>query len=241
MAYFGSPGTGFSFGSSDPGSGSAFRSSNTPSFILGSFPSTAPSPFTSPLSAPPLFSASSSPSFSDPNIGGLHTADLNFSITTGSASIPTNKVPIVPQSYSPPPPPSPVKGSRKKVSTSAPRNSTVPVIGLKLMIEKKKDRVVFAESDKDFIDLLFSFLTLPVGTIIRLLEDKSPPTVIGCMNSLYKSIENLDAQLFVSEACKKMLLQLTRLPAVQCKNLKAMIEKNLEPNKCFYFCANSDC
>lgn len=109
------------------------------------------------------------------------------------------------------------------------------------MIEKKKNQVVFAESDKDFIDLLFSFLTLPVGTIIRLLEDKSPPTVIGCMNSLYKSIENLDAQLFVSEACKKMLLQLTRLPEVQCKNLKAMIEKNLEPNKCFYFCANSDC
>ncbi|KAG5557900.1 hypothetical protein RHGRI_007968 [Rhododendron griersonianum] len=94
---------------------------------MGSFPSTTPSPFTSTLSAPPLFSASSSPSFSDPIIGGLHTAALNFSITTGSASIPTYKVPIVPESYSPPPPPSPVKGSRKKVSTSAPRNSTVPV------------------------------------------------------------------------------------------------------------------
>lgn len=109
------------------------------------------------------------------------------------------------------------------------------------MTEKKKDHVIFAESDKDFIDLLFSFLTLSVGTIIRLLEDESTPTVIGCMNSLYKSIENLDSQLFVTEACKKMLLQLTRLPEIHCKSLKATIEKKLEPNKCFYFCANSDC
>ncbi|KAG5557901.1 hypothetical protein RHGRI_007969 [Rhododendron griersonianum] len=186
------------------------------------------------MSAPPLLPASSSPSFSDPIIGIIYNANcttsLNSSTTTGSASNSTCKVLIVPgfadtnctpshESYSSP------NDSHKKVSTTAPDSAP-------------QTSTVLVQYTPAFSLI---FLTLPVGTIIRLLEDKSPPTVIGCMNSLYKSIENLDAQLFVSEACKKMLLQLTRLPEVQCKNLKAMIEKNLEPNKCFYFCANSDC
>ncbi|KAH7855541.1 hypothetical protein Vadar_026007 [Vaccinium darrowii] len=223
MAYFGSPGPVFSFGSSNSGSDSLF-SSSVPSFTFNTSPSTStsPSPLTSTLSAPPSF-PNSTPPFSVPFVGSLHngnrTTAHNSSTTTGSASISTSK----------------------SAPDSAPQISTVPVMTLKLMIEKKMNRVVFSESNKDFIDLLFSFLTLPIGTIIRLLEDKSPPTVIGCMNQLYKSVENLDTQLFITEACKKMLLQLTRLPEVQCKNLKAAIEKNLEPSKCFYFCSNSDC
>ena len=44
------------------------------------------------------------------------------------------------------------------------------IISLKLLLGKEKNRVVFAESDKDFIDILFSFLTLPMGTIARLLD-----------------------------------------------------------------------
>ncbi|KAH7855308.1 hypothetical protein Vadar_023548 [Vaccinium darrowii] len=240
-------------------------SSTTPSFNFGSSLSSSTS------AAPPLFSASSSPSFSDLIIdtnrtqspeshnkvcssaldsapqtatvpvslhNGNHTAALNSSTATVSASISTSKVPVEAHNNQ-------TNDSRKKVSASAPDSapqfSILPVITLKLMIDKKTNRVVFSESDKDFIDLLFSFLTLPVGTIMRLLEDKSPPTVIGCMNQLYTSVKNLDTQLFITEACKKMLLQLTRLPEVHCNSLKAVIENNLEPSKCFYVCSNSDC
>jgi hypothetical protein len=34
-------------------------------------------------------------------------------------------------------------------------------VSLKLLIEKKSQRVLFAEADKEFVDLLFSIFTLP--------------------------------------------------------------------------------
>lgn len=37
---------------------------------------------------------------------------------------------------------------------------------LKLLLDKKKDQVVAAESGVDFMDILVSLLTLPMGTII---------------------------------------------------------------------------
>lgn len=114
--------------------------SSSPSFTLGSFPYTSPASFGSTLSAPPLFPASSSPSFSNPVIGIIYNANcttsLNSSTTTGSASNSTCKVLIVPgfahtnctpshEFYSSP------NDSHKKVSTtaldSAPQTSTVPV------------------------------------------------------------------------------------------------------------------
>lgn len=36
---------------------------------------------------------------------------------------------------------------------------------LRLVIDEEKNKVVLAEAGKDFVDVLFSFLTLPMGTI----------------------------------------------------------------------------
>ncbi|PWA99470.1 hypothetical protein CTI12_AA007410 [Artemisia annua] len=41
---------------------------------------------------------------------------------------------------------------------------------LKVMVHKEHKRVIFAEADNHFVDTLFSFMTLPTGMIIRLLE-----------------------------------------------------------------------
>lgn len=38
---------------------------------------------------------------------------------------------------------------------------------LKVMINKEKTKVLFAESDSDFVDVLLSFLTLPLGSIVN--------------------------------------------------------------------------
>jgi hypothetical protein len=38
-------------------------------------------------------------------------------------------------------------------------------ISLKASVDKKSNRVVFVESDEFFVDILFSFLTMPMGTI----------------------------------------------------------------------------
>ncbi|KAJ0020987.1 hypothetical protein Pint_32627 [Pistacia integerrima] len=35
-----------------------------------------------------------------------------------------------------------------------------------------ENRVIFAESDEDFTDVLFSFLTMSMGTIIRLTSNQ---------------------------------------------------------------------
>ena len=41
---------------------------------------------------------------------------------------------------------------------------------LKLLIDTENRKVLFAEADKDFIDILFHILRLPLGTIIPLLK-----------------------------------------------------------------------
>lgn len=49
-------------------------------------------------------------------------------------------------------------------------NSEKPVFSLRLLVDKKKNKVVLAEAGKEFVDVLFSFLTLPMGTVARLVE-----------------------------------------------------------------------
>ncbi|TVU15917.1 hypothetical protein EJB05_39460, partial [Eragrostis curvula] len=76
-------------------------------------------------------------------------------------------------------------------------------IQVKFLVDKEKRKVVFAESGKEFVDVLLSFLTLPLGTIVRLLGKESS---LGCFDELYKSVETLDASHFQTKACKHMLL-----------------------------------
>ncbi|TXG74237.1 hypothetical protein EZV62_002816 [Acer yangbiense] len=114
-----------------------------------------------------------------------------------------------------------------------------PGIGLKALVNKENNRVIFAESDEDFIDVLFSFLTIPMGTIFKLIHNKSPTAGIGCMDNLYKSIMNLDEQQFRTEACKTMLLHPRNAAEVECKRLKLNIDDD-EPPK-YFLCDSRDC
>jgi hypothetical protein len=61
-------------------------------------------------------------------------------------------------------------------------------VSLKLFIEKKSRRVLFAEADKEFIDFLFFIFTLPVGTVTQLLQKQN---MAGSWHSLYKSIKSM--------------------------------------------------
>lgn len=97
-------------------------------------------------------------------------------------------------------------------------------ISLKASVDKKSNRVVFVESDEFFVDILFSFLTMPMGTIIHLISNLSPTNGIGCLNNLYKSVENTDAMYFRTEACKDMLLHPHNAAAAYCKSLKLKID-----------------
>jgi hypothetical protein len=69
-------------------------------------------------------------------------------------------------------------------------------ISLKLVMDKKSERVLFAEANKEFMDFLFNFLTLPFGNITEILKEKG---MGGCLPSLFKSIENLSDAYFLPD------------------------------------------
>ncbi|KAG2311998.1 hypothetical protein Bca52824_023555 [Brassica carinata] len=50
-----------------------------------------------------------------------------------------------------------------------------PKFILILLIGEEKNKVVLAEAGKDFVDVLCSILTLPMGTIVSLLEKHQTP------------------------------------------------------------------
>lgn len=120
-------------------------------------------------------------------------------------------------------------------------------IPLKVVIHKQEERVLYAEANSDFVDILFSFLTMPMGTIIRLLSKHSnttQPQAIGSFNNLYNSISNLENKYFVTEACKDMLLNTRNSAEAECRKLKVNIDdiKPLEYFTCDLLCTreNSD-
>ncbi|XP_059456658.1 uncharacterized protein LOC132186673 [Corylus avellana] len=78
-------------------------------------------------------------------------------------------------------------------------------VSLKLLIDKKSQRVLFAEADKEFVDFLFSIFTLPVGVVTRLLKDGGG--MVGCLPSLYRSIENLSTTYIRPDKDKCFVLE----------------------------------
>ncbi|KAI8539908.1 hypothetical protein RHMOL_Rhmol09G0219400 [Rhododendron molle] len=77
-------------------------------------------------------------------------------------------------------------------------------VSLRLLIDTKGKRVLFAEAGKDFVDFLFHLLHLPVGTAVRLLTEQ---TMVGTLGNLYESIENLSETYFQSNQTKDSVLK----------------------------------
>ncbi|GMI80673.1 hypothetical protein like AT5G01120 [Hibiscus trionum] len=83
-------------------------------------------------------------------------------------------------------------------------DSSPTSVCLKLLIDSKSNRLVFAESGKDFVDFLFNIMSLPVGTVIRLLSGHG---MEGCTGNIYQSIENLGDSYMQSATNKDILLK----------------------------------
>ncbi|KAF7133248.1 hypothetical protein RHSIM_Rhsim09G0163200 [Rhododendron simsii] len=73
-------------------------------------------------------------------------------------------------------------------------------VSVKLLVDTKSKRVLFAEAEKDFVDFLFHLLHLPIGTVARLLA-KQP--LVGSLGNLYESVENLNETHFQSNQTTK--------------------------------------
>ncbi|KAG6419575.1 hypothetical protein SASPL_121797 [Salvia splendens] len=107
---------------------------------------------------------------------------------------------------------------------------------LKVMINKEKTKVLFAQVDSHFADFLLSFLTLPLGRIIKALNkhygDDEAPTV-GSLSSLYHSLVNLDSSHFWTEGAKQTLLNPRSSIEDEYKRLKLDIA-DFQPPKTLY-------
>ncbi|KAL7258082.1 hypothetical protein ACSBR1_004244 [Camellia fascicularis] len=111
-------------------------------------------------------------------------------------------------------------------------------ISLNILVEKEKNRVVFVESNKDFVDIIFSFMTMPIGTIIRLTREHSLTGEIGCLKNLYESVENLDEEHFKSEF-KEIILDPRSAAEIYCRNLK--LNLNESKSSKYYVCDSGNC
>jgi hypothetical protein len=114
-------------------------------------------------------------------------------------------------------------------------------VQLKLLVNEENNKVVFAEAGKDFVDILCSFLTLPLGSIARLSQEDSNmgPVTVGCVNSLYQSVSNLDECLWTNTISKIMLLYPRNSSEEYCSTLKFIIDDR-EPTK-YFMCGNKYC
>ncbi|XP_027184947.1 uncharacterized protein LOC113783109 [Coffea eugenioides] len=77
-------------------------------------------------------------------------------------------------------------------------------VSLKLLIDTKSCKVLFAEANKITVDFLFHVLSLPVGTVIRLLGKQG---MVGCVANLYESIESLNETYIQPNQSKDTLLK----------------------------------
>jgi hypothetical protein len=120
-------------------------------------------------------------------------------------------------------------------------------IPLKTLIDKKNNKVVAVEATKDFVDTLFSFLSLPLATIIRLLttnndqqqqqsSESSSSPFLGNIKNLYQSVQTLTPNdVWNNPVCKQMLLNPKNPCESLCKKLFLNID-DTEISSKFFVC-----
>ncbi|XP_057777885.1 uncharacterized protein LOC130996608 [Salvia miltiorrhiza] len=81
-------------------------------------------------------------------------------------------------------------------------------MSLKVMVNKEKTKVPFAEANSKSAEVILSFLMLPLGEIVRVFEehylDKKP--VVGSLTPMYRHLTTLRSDYFWTDGGKNMLL-----------------------------------
>jgi hypothetical protein len=133
---------------------------------------------------------------------------------------------------------------RVAMASEQPQEDT-KTIPLKILVDKQSNKVVFVEATKDFVETLFSFLSLPLGTIVRLLatinhdqqnqQSESSP-FFDNIKSLYETVQNLNSHNdWNNTICKQMLLH----PRNPCESLCMKLFFNIddtEPSDKIFVC-----
>ncbi|XP_021296094.1 uncharacterized protein LOC110425492 [Herrania umbratica] len=109
-------------------------------------------------------------------------------------------------------------------------------VSLKLLVDVRGQRVLFEEAGKDFVDFLFNIMSMPVGTVVRLLNKEG---MVGSLGKLYESIEKL-SDVYMQRLQDKDALLKPKVFTSATTNLPRLLP-NIESlkdskQKCFYKC-----
>ncbi|KAI9157208.1 hypothetical protein LWI28_028426 [Acer negundo] len=111
-----------------------------------------------------------------------------------------------------------------------------PKIKLQLFIDRKAEKVIFAEVGKDFVDFLFYLVSLPVTTVFSLLKEK---TTVGSFSHICESIENLSHDYLQPDQNKNSLLN-PKAP-IYASGISLMLADHDLANRKLYNCPNHWC
>ena len=76
---------------------------------------------------------------------------------------------------------------------------------LKILVAKDENKVIMAESNKEFIEVLFSFMTLPIARAVGCTRSCLSGE-IGSLSNLYQSVKNLDMNFLQDKSFQDILL-----------------------------------
>uniref|UniRef100_A0ACD5VB52 Uncharacterized protein n=1 Tax=Avena sativa TaxID=4498 RepID=A0ACD5VB52_AVESA len=121
------------------------------------------------------------------------------------------------------------------MSTTAAATGKRPALSMKLLIDTKARRVLFAEANKVVVDFLFSLLALPVGTAVRLLGADS---MVGSAGHLYASVARLDGAYVLPGADLDALLRpgVSSQAAASNTSLLRLQGTSSAPSNRFFWC-----
>ncbi|CAJ2670657.1 unnamed protein product [Trifolium pratense] len=104
-------------------------------------------------------------------------------------------------------------------------------VTITILVDEVRNKVLFVQAGKDFIDGLLSFLTLPLGTIARLIGKDYK---FGSISSLYESVTDLDEENFWSPLQKELLVRPVNSMERYCQHFKLNIDdtEKLRSFKC---------
>lgn len=102
---------------------------------------------------------------------------------------------------------------------------------LKLVIRKSDGKILYAQGDKDFANMLLSFLTFPLGGVVSKLGRNCS---VGSIDGLYNSITDINENVyFMSEGAKYRLVDPYLLPQLK---LNMQILPIPHPSAFRYYC-----
>lgn len=107
---------------------------------------------------------------------------------------------------------------------------------LKLLVGRNENRVIFGEAGLiDFVDFLFHFLSLPVGTGVKLLSKNK---MVFSLGKIYECVEAMDTNYMQSNVNKDHDLNPKVNSSPGDTPLLIGNKSTAEGTKVFYRCAN---